>query len=108
MPKKFIDGSVHVKQLPDGFADRAGAVCKKGGGGQEGRVALGPMQACLSRRWEFSSKAAGARAQPQSSCGAAGRAGHVPPEQSARLGPACTPQSHEPATTAGAVGHHGG
>lgn len=63
MPKKFIDGSVHVKQLPDGFADRAGAVCKKGGGGQEGRVALGPMQACLSRRWEFSFKAAGA--QPQ-------------------------------------------
>lgn len=59
-----------LKQLPYGFAYRAGAVCKTGGGGNEERVALGPMRAFLSRRWEFSSKAAGARTQPQSSCGA--------------------------------------
>lgn len=60
-----------LKQLPCEFADRAGAVCKTGGGGgKEGRVALGPIRAFPSRRWEFSSKAAGARARAQSSSGA--------------------------------------
>lgn len=60
-----------LKQLPCEFADRAGAVCKTGGGGgKEGRVALGPMRAFPSRRWEFSSKAAGARVRSQSSSGA--------------------------------------
>lgn len=60
-----------LKQLPCEFADRAGAICKTGGGGgKEGRVALGPIRAFPSRRWEFSSKAAGARARSQSSSGA--------------------------------------
>ncbi|XP_068049569.1 leukocyte tyrosine kinase receptor isoform X2 [Anomalospiza imberbis] len=60
-----------LKQLPCEFADRAGAVCKTGGGGgKEGRVALGPIRDFPSRRWEFSSKAAGARARSQSSSGA--------------------------------------
>lgn len=60
-----------LKRLPCGFADRAGAVCKTGGGGgKEERVALGPIRAFPSRRWEFSSKAAGARARSQSSSGA--------------------------------------
>lgn len=43
-----------LKRLPYGFADGAGAECKKGGGGKAGRVALGPTRAFLSRRWEFS------------------------------------------------------
>lgn len=34
--------------------------------------------------------------------------GTSPPEPHTRLGPALTPQSHEPAPTAAAVGHHGG
>jgi len=70
-----------LKQLPHGFADRAEERHAKkggGGGGKEGREALGPMRAFVSRRWEFSSKAAGARAQPQSSCGARSRYGPVP------------------------------
>lgn len=34
--------------------------------------------------------------------------GTSPPEPRTRLGPARTPQSHEPAPTARAVGHHSG
>lgn len=95
-----------LKQLPCEFADRAGAVCKMGGGGgREGRVALGPIRAFPSRRWEFSSKAAGARAGLRAPAEPAGRARRVPcPAGWER--PA--PQSHEPAATAAAVGHRCG
>lgn len=83
MPKKFIDVCVHVWSncrtdlliVQERYAKREEE--EEGKGGWKKATALGPMRAFLSRRWEFSSEAARARAQPQSSCGA-GRKSRAP------------------------------
>lgn len=99
-----------LKQLPHGFADRAGAVCKKGGGGREGRGGGSRTHASLPEQ-EVGILLQGSRSpspasellpSPQEAPGTS------PPEPRTRLGPARTPQSHDPAPTAGAVGHRCG
>lgn len=82
-----------LKRLPYGFADGAGAECKKGGGGKAGRVALGPRRAFLSRRWEFSLLQGSRSPSPASELlrSPQEEPGSSPPEPRTRLGPPAPP-----------------